>query len=237
MFIPDGSARWFAQLDGEVDAARTATFFYLDAEQQELENLAEIHASGRHYICYLSAGSVEAFRNDANEFPARAVGSPLSSFPNERWLDIRDVEVQRLMERRVERLAASGCDAIVPASLNGYALDSGFDLTLSDTVVYATWLAERVHDSGMSIGLTAPAELLEQVVPAFDFGLAISCVTGSGCSEYEPLLRAQKPVLHVEPGDAETAPELCKSAQALGFELLISDAGFRGDCLMCEEIR
>jgi len=235
-YVPAANARWLAQLDGAVDIRDDADFFYLDAEQQDPDDLAALHAEGRHYLCYLSGGSLEPFRPDFDDFPDSAVGNPLASFPRERWLDVRDQTVRQLMARRVQALAAQGCDGVPPSSLAVHAADTGFDLTLGDALDYARWLAERIHAAGMSAGLSGTSELTGELWPTFDFGLAISCIAGTQCSEYAVFAQAQKPVLHVEVGDAETAPQVCKSAQMLGFDALVSDPGFSGQCLACRDI-
>jgi hypothetical protein len=43
-------------------------------------------------------------------------------------------------------------------------------------------------------------------------------------------------VLYVVLGDAQSALTQCKSAQMLGFEALVSDAGFSGNCFPCSDI-
>jgi Glycoside-hydrolase family GH114 len=235
-YVPAEGARWLAQLDGAVDIEQPAEFFYLDAEQQDAEDLEELHRQGRHYLCYLSVGSFEEFRPDADTFPPATIGKPLADFPRERWIDVRDASVRAIMARRIERLAALGCDGVPPASLSVHAADTGFDLTLEDALDYARWIAERVHAAGMSVGLSAPESMTAELWPSFDFGLGIGCVAATGCSELEVLRTAQKPVLYVELGDAETAEELCKSAKILGFEALVTDAGFGGQCIDCRDI-
>jgi hypothetical protein len=236
LFLPQENARWTARLDGAVDITLAADFFYLDPDQQPAEDLAALREQGRPYLCYLSAGTVEDFRADAEDFPNRVVGNVLSAFPNERWLDVRDALVRELMSRRIERLAAAGCRGVTPASLAAYEVDSGFPLSLADSVDYARFIANRLHDAGMSAGLTGPAALTLELWQSYDFGLAIGCVAGSRCREYAALQAAGKPVLHVELGEPEAAPQLCKSAQELGFDALISDPGFSGRCVLCRDI-
>ena len=236
-YVPGSDVRWFAQLDGTVDVAQTADLFYLDPDQQHASGLAALRARGRHYLCYLSAGSVEDFRNDATEFPDRAIGKQLVGFSNERWLDVRDPTVRELMARRVTALAEQGCDGVPPSSLAVHAADTGFDLTATDALDYARWLAERIHAAGMSAGLTGPTELTGELWPSFDFGLAIGCVNGSQCAEYTAFTRAKKPVLHLELGDESAAPALCNAAISLGFEALVSDPGFTGQCITCSDLR
>jgi Glycoside-hydrolase family GH114 len=235
LWVPTEGARWLARLDGAVDIAEAAEFFYLDADQQPAEDLRALHAQGRQYFCYLSAGTLESFRSDAQLFPAETVGEVVPSFPNEHWLDVRDERVRELMARRLEGLAAAGCDGVTLASLGGEGT-TGFDLEVGDLVDYARFLAETSHAAGMSVGLTGPVALTQELWRNVDFGLAVACVQGSGCSEYAALRAAQKPVLYVELGEVSDAPDLCKSAQALGFDAIVSDAGFSGRCVVCRDI-
>jgi Glycoside-hydrolase family GH114 len=235
-YVPASNVSWLVQLDGPVGITEPAELFYLDAELQEPADLAALHAQGRHYLCYLSAGSLESFRDDADEFPQVAVGKPLADFPREHWLDVRDATVRELMARRVTALAAAGCDGVPPSSLAVHNADTGFELSATDALDYARWLAERIHAAGMSAGLSGPAELTSELWPSFDFGLGIGCLDGTACREYEPFSQAKKPVLHIELGDEDSAPEICNAAKALGFSPLISDPGFSGRCIPCSDL-
>jgi hypothetical protein len=235
-YVPPQNARWAARLDGPVDIGLDVDFFYLDVEQHTAADLAELRAQGRPYLCYLSAGSWESFRDDSDAFPARVIGNPLANFPGESWLDIRDAAVRELMAERVTLLAERGCAGVPPSSLSAYASDSGFELTLEDELDYARWLAERLHAAGMSAGLMAPAALTGELWPTFDFGLAVDCLEQSGCSAFDVFGQARKPVLHIEFGDEQSAPELCRSAEALGFDPLITDPGFHGSRIACRDI-
>lgn len=235
-YVPPADVRWLAQLDGAIDIAQDAQLFYLDAELQDAADLARLRAEGRHYYCYLSGGSLESFRDDAAEFPSSAIGNALPDYPRERWLDVRDSTVRTLMSRRVTKLAELGCEGVPPSSLAVHAADTGFDLSVDDALDYARWLAERLHAAGMAAGLTGPPELTSELWPSFDFGLGIACVQDTACAEYAPLERAQKPVLHLELGDAADAPGLCNAAKTLGFTALISDPAFTGRCIACSDL-
>jgi len=235
-YVPAENVAWQAKLSGAIDIAEDAELFYLDALLQDSADLAQLHEQGRHYICYLSAGSWESFRDDHEAFPESALGNALPGFPDERWLDVRSPEVRRLMQQRIERLAALGCDGIPPSSLAVDTADTGFGLTPEDALDYARWLAERIHAAGMSAGLTAPLDLTRELWRSFEFGLAIGCLQSSGCAEFAPFVEAQRPVLYVELGDESAAPEICKVAEALGFEPLITDPLFDGQSVRCRDI-
>jgi hypothetical protein len=235
-YVPPADASWQTRLDDAVDVGLEADFFYLDADLQNPADLEELHAQGRHYLCYLSAGSWESFRPDRDDFPERVLGNPLQNFPSERWLDVRDPAVRELMARRVIALAELGCDGIPPSSLSVHAADTGFDLTLNDALDYARWLAERIHASGMSAGLAAPAEMTAELWPSFEFALAVDCLARNQCSDFQVFVDAGKPVLHVEFGDEQSAPTLCRNTERLGFNALITSPGFNRTALRCRDI-
>jgi hypothetical protein len=235
-YVPAADDSWQAQLSGSIDPGLDVELFYLDADFTELAALQALRARGAHYVCYLSAGSFEPWREDAGEFPERVLGLALPDYPREQWLDIRDETVRGLMLRRVEAMALKGCEGVVPASLAVHAADTGFELSLEDALDYAGWLASRIHLAGMSAGLIAPLDLTAPLVGDFDWGLAVDCLMPSRCSAFQPFAEQEKPVLHVEFGDAETAPELCRSARDAGFDALIKRESFDGFRIACADI-
>lgn len=236
VYVPAADSSWQAQLSGAIDPELAVELFYLDADFTEPAALEAVRARGAHYVCYLSAGSFEPWREDAAQFPAQALGLALPDYQREQWLDIRDDTVRELMARRVEALALKGCEGILPSSLAVHAAETGFDLTLDDALDYAAWLASRIHLAGMSAGLGGPLELTSALVGDFDWGLAVDCLDPSGCAAFQPFTVESKPVLHVEFGDATTAPALCEAARASGFDALIKRESFDGFRIACADI-
>lgn len=235
-YVPAMDVSWNARLDDAVDIDEPAQLFYLDVDWQPESDLAALRAAGRHYLCYLSAGTYEEFRQDKDEFPEAVIGNALLDFPNERWLDVRSTAVREIMARRIQNLAAKGCAGVPPSSLAVHAADTGFDLSPTDALDYARWFAERIHSVGMSAGLSGSPELTSELWPTFDFGLAIGCLERSQCREFEVFTRAGKPVLHIEFGDAASAPGICNAAEVLGFYPLITDPSFNGQSVRCRDI-
>lgn len=233
-YVPGSEVRWEARLDGPVDITLDAELFYLDVDLQDEADLDELRAQGRRYLCYLSAGSFESYRVDASAFPDHVRGKQLPNFSNEQWLDVRDPAVRQIMQRRVSALAAKGCSGVPPSSLDVHRADTGFELSTEDALDYARWLSERIHAAGMSAGLAS--SLTAELSGSYDFGLAIGCLSGDGCAKYAVLEESGKPVLHAEFGNAESAPGVCKSAEGLGFEPLVTDPGFSGETLQCRDI-
>lgn len=66
-----------------------------------------LHEQGTAVVCYISAGTFENWRDDADKFPDAAVGNFLEGVDDECWLDIND-HVRRLMKDTGRVLAIVG---------------------------------------------------------------------------------------------------------------------------------
>ena len=78
-----------------------------------------IHAAGGKAICYVSAGTWENWRVDANQFPASVLGSK-NGWPGEKWLDIRQTSVLLpIMEARVQKCRQAGFDGVEWDNVDG----------------------------------------------------------------------------------------------------------------------
>src|SRR5688572_15748881 len=74
VYVPAADSSWQAQLSGAIDPELDVELFYLDPDFTEPAALEAVRARGGHYVCYLSAGSFEPWREDAGEFPERVLG-------------------------------------------------------------------------------------------------------------------------------------------------------------------
>lgn len=234
-FSPSPGVTWQAQLSGNLDLALNVQLFYLDPFVVPVADLQALRDLGRHYVCYLSAGSFEPWRDDAPAFPGEALGNALENYPREQWLDIRDPRIRELMAERIRTLAAFGCAGVSPAALDLLQADTGFDIMRADVLDYAEWLAARIHAAGMSAGLSTPEELVSDLEPVFDWGLAIDCLSSDDCSDYVPLRAKAKAVLLVEFGDSSTLTAVCPAASGLGFDALIKRRSFDGFRVACSD--
>src|SRR5207248_795472 len=91
-------------------------------------------------ICYLSLGSWEDFRRDAASWPAAALGNPLGGYPDERWVDVRQLAaLMPIVDSRLQMCADKGFDGVEVDNIDGWdGNTSGFPLTKEDS---EAWLA------------------------------------------------------------------------------------------------
>ncbi|NLE17367.1 MAG: endo alpha-1,4 polygalactosaminidase [Propioniciclava sp.] len=213
---PAVGTTWQWQLSGTVDTSVSAAVFDIDGEQATAALVADLHRRGAKVICYIDVGAWESYRRDASAFPSSVLGNRVDGWDQERWLDIRKLDVLLpIMEARIADCAAKGFDAVEPDLADGYLNDTGFPLKAADQIAYNTAIADLAHKHGMGVGLKNDAEQVTQLEPYFDFAVVEECVAYGECDAYVPFIRAGKAVLHVEYSGSTSS--ICKTTKPLGF--------------------
>ena len=178
------------------------------------DTVAELHGLGRHVICYVSVGTWESYRSDADQFPDDVLGRELDDFPDERWLDIRRLDViGPIMAARLDVCRDKGFDAVEPDNVDAYANTSGFPLTGADQLAYNRFLADEAHARGLAIGLKNDLEQVRALEPYFDFAVNEQCFQYSECSRLTPFIAAGKAVFGAE--YERTTAAFCPTTTAL----------------------
>jgi hypothetical protein len=161
--------------------------------------ISAIHAAGKKAICYVSAGSWENWRPDANQFPASVLGNK-NGWAGEKWLDIRQTSVLLpIMEARVQKCAQAGFDGVEWDNVDGYTNRTGFPLTSADQLTYNASLANLAHKYGLTVALKNDVEQVSDLAPYFDYAVNEQCQQYSECSGYTAnFINAGKAVFQVE---------------------------------------
>jgi len=213
------TAPWQWQLQGRIDTSVHAGVYEVDGFDTGRRVVHRLHAAGRRVICYLDVGSWENYRPDAKRFPASVKGKRYEGYPDERWLDIRRIDLLApLLRHRFDICRRKGFDAVEPDNLAGYTNDTGFPLTAADQLRFNRWVARQVHRRGMSVALKNDGEQSSQLVGAFDFAVVEQCFQYDECGMYRPFVSAGKAVFEAE---YEVAPaSFCDRARALRFSAI-----------------
>ncbi len=161
--LTPGTSFWQWQLGGGpvdetvLDAVDNPKKMYdIDLFGTDAATIGRLHAKGITVICYMETpGTSENYRPDADQYPAAVLGNAVDGFPNERFVDIRNVDVLLpIVAARLDLAVSKGCDGIEPDlddTYNGY--DTGFPLTMQDQLTFNRAVADAAHARGLSIGL------------------------------------------------------------------------------------
>ena len=211
---PPPGTTWQWQLTGSVDYTFDVDMYDIDLFNTSPEEISRLHEEDRTVICYFSAGSWENWRQDSSSFPESLLGKQLEGWPDERWLDIRQLNtLGPLLQARLDLAVDKGCDGVEPDNIDGYANKSGFPLSSADQLTFNTWLAGEAHQRNLSIGLKNDLDQIEQLVGFYDWALNEQCFEYNECETLTPFIYAGKAVLGVE---YELDPsQFCTRAQAM----------------------
>ena len=209
---------WQWQLQGRIDTSVDVEMYDVDGFETPRSVIRAIHADGRAVLCYVSAGSWESWRPDADAFPDPVLGRS-NGWSGERWLDIRRLDVLRpLMRDRIRMCADKRFDGVEFDNVDGYQNRTGFPLTGRDQRRYNVWLANAAHRAGLSAALKNDVGQVKALEPYFDYALNEECFTYDECDTLSPFLDGGKAVFGVEYALARSA--FCPQAADLGFDFM-----------------
>jgi hypothetical protein len=197
---PQVGASWQWQLgDADIDSGYAVDVYDIDLFDTDAAVVEELHAQGKKVICYISVGSWEAWRPDAGRFPAEVIGRDYTGWPDEKWLDIRRIDLlEPVIAERIALCAQKGFDGVEPDNIDGYANNTGFPLTETDQLAFDIWVANTAHENGLVVGLKNAPELLPDLLPYFDFAISEDCFDQGWCAEMQPFITAGKAVFAAE---------------------------------------
>ncbi len=200
---PSPGLTWQWQLDEEVDTSVEADVYDIDLHAPQ-SVIDELHARGVKVICYISVGSWEDWRPDAEQFPADVLGRNYEGWPGERWLDIRRIDLLApIMRARLDLCQSKGFDGIEPDNIEIHTNHTGFPLTYGDQLAYAKWLADEAHARGLAIGIKNAPEMVADSLDSFDFAITEDAFYYDWIKEMLPFIDAGKPVFGAEYTDMD----------------------------------
>lgn len=229
---PGTSFQW--QISGTVDTSLNVQMYDIDTYDTPASTIASLKSRGVKVICYFSAGSYENWRTDIASFPASIKGNVMDGWPNEQWLDIRQIEVLRgIMGKRMDLAVQKGCDGVEPDNVDGYSNSTGFPLTAQDQINYNKMIADEAHKRSLSVGLKNDVDQVSALAPYFDWALNEQCYQYNECGVYTAFTSKNKAVFGVEyKGDPAV---YCPKANAANLDFLKKNLSLDAYRLSCRD--
>jgi hypothetical protein len=199
VWLPTPGTSFQIQYSGTLNTSLNVKMYDIDAYDTSATTIASLKAKGIKVICYFSAGSYENWRPDTGSFPASVLGNALDGWPDERWLDIRQLTVLRdIMGKRMDMAASKGCDGVDPDNMDGYTNDTGFPLTAQDQLNYNKMIAQEAHNRNLSVSLKNDIDQVKVLAPYFDFAVNEQCFQYKECGVYTAFTGLNKAVFGME---------------------------------------
>lgn len=221
---PISSFQWQIT-DEPIDQSVAAEIFDIDLFNNDKTVISSLHNRGKKVICYINVGTWENFRQDKDDFPKEVLGKSYNKFEDERWLDIRRIEIiGPIIKKRFDTCRDKGFDSVEPDNLDGYLVDTGFTITLQDQLKYNKWLANEAHKRGLSIGLKNNPDLANELEPFFDWALTEDCFIQGWCEKMSIFTKKGKAVFTTEYTDTGAQlDQFCPKAQTLKFNAILKN--------------
>jgi len=212
------SWQWQLARPPKASALLDVRMYDVDGFETTRTLVKKMHAKGIKAVCYVSTGSWEKWRPDADRFPASVLGKS-NGWPGERWLDIRKISVLApIMRARVRMCARKRFDVVEFDNVDGYQNATGFPLTGAAQLRYDVFLANAAHRRGMSVLLKNDLGQIRRLLPYFDGALNEQCFQYRECRALRRFVHTGKPVFNVEYKLASSA--FCPKANARNFNSL-----------------
>ncbi|MCR9085942.1 MAG: endo alpha-1,4 polygalactosaminidase [Rhodobacteraceae bacterium] len=192
-------AHWDWQLTEPFDLSVDVQVIDLDPDSVTPSQIAALKARGVKTICYVSVGTVESYRDDAELFPEHVLGAVYDDWPNERFLDIRQLDaILPLMTARFDRCRALGFDAVEPDNMDLFENETGLPITAAHQIAYLRPLIAYAHRIGLEIGQKNAPDLIPALHRDFDFIILESCFHYGFCDDALVYAQEGKDVLAAE---------------------------------------
>jgi len=222
--------------DGDVFSAQVVD---VDAFSTTAEQVAKFHAQGKKVIAYLSVGTFEDGRPDLNLLPKEVIGKVYPEWPDEKWLDIRQLEkLKPWLNSRFRMIISKGFDGIEPDNIDGFTTTTGFPLTAADTKKYCDLLISMAHSNGLGIGQKNVPEFVDSYYKKFDWIITEDAFDQGWENQLTPYISADKPVFAVEYTDqtaqSKFSGTVCPKAKKLGFYALLKKRSLDKWNLVCQ---
>jgi hypothetical protein len=205
--------QWQLQNSNKLDMRFDVDMYDVDLFDVTDAAIAALHKRNKIVVCYFSAGSYEAYRDDWSDYfdfiqpdiPYTGTNAPfankMAEWEGERWLDIRRIDLLGpIMKSRLQYAVDRKCDAVEPDNMDAYDnnKESGLQLTESDQLAYNRFIATEAHNVGLSVGLKNDVGQLADLVNDYDFAVNEQCFEEKECSEYKIFTDMDKAVFGVE---------------------------------------
>ncbi|MHA7772848.1 endo alpha-1,4 polygalactosaminidase [Roseibium sp. M-1] len=227
---------WDWQLSAPVDLNRSVSVMDLHPDLVTPDDLKVLRQSGILVICYVSVGTLEKGARDAAAFPAEVLGKTYEDWPNERFLDIRRLDILLpIMKARFEACRHEGFDAVEPDNMDVHDNDSGFAVTADGVVAYVARLSMIAHGLGLKIGQKNVPDLTADLIDHMDFAVTEGCYQDRWCDDMSAYIRAGKPVFDAEYTDRPIDfSEACATAQAQKIAMILKDRDLTAPVRFCQ---
>ena len=205
--------------DSQINKLNRDDIIDVDLFSTPKEFIREQQAKGTKCIAYISVGSYETNRPDANKFDNVVIGNKLEDWEKERALNIKSDLVFKIMQDRIYLAYIKGFDGVELDNVNVYENEekhpSGFNLTKKIAKDYFIKLSKYASQLGLRVILKNCIYFCKEVEDYFDYMIVENAFM---YDEYQLMDGIEKPIFFVEyPKEQESYEDF--SSRIQGYDV------------------
>ena len=226
--IPHQLSSWHLQLAGSVNIALNRDVFDIDLYDSSMADIASLQQRGVYVIAYFNGGAWQPDKPDSDMYPDSVIGTePMKGWPQERWLDIRQLGILRPLIRNKLLIAKSkGFNGVDPDNMDGYSNTKEFKLSKAHQLAFNRMVAQEAKLLGLGVFLKNADGLVSDLAPDFDGAVVEEAFRYNEAASYQPFRDNHKPVFEIE-YRAFTKAQV-KEATARGFNCIQGKLALNG---------
>lgn len=201
-FVPHQLSSWHLQLQGVVDVNSNMNRDVIDVDlfDTSISQIAAIQKNGGYVIAYFNGGAWQPDKPDSDMYPDSVIGTvPMDGWPQERWLDIRQISILRpIIQNKLALAKSKGFNAVDPDNMDGYSNSREFGLTKAHQLLFNRMVAKEAKAFGLAVFLKNADGLVSDLVLDFDGAVVEEAFRYNEADSYMPFRTNQKPVFEIE---------------------------------------
>ncbi len=251
----EGSWEWILDSESLPETPPPVDYLGIDGEESLGSYVSTAAGAGTEVWCYVSVGTVEDYRADAQDFydldaaeidagREPILGDVYPEWPDERWLHPGRHEVfMPLMEARLDACEAKGFSLVELDNMDAYDNDTGLGVTQVEEIAYVRALVTAIQDRGMGAIHKGATDLVPDLEEHMEALLLEDCVLYNHCEAGGPYLISGKPLWNAEYPEAWqdegrdfALDSVCAAAEASGTSTIIKELSLTERTIVCEAL-
>lgn len=237
---PAGKLKWDWQIgassDSNIIAPAGAKLMDVDLFTASTAKVSALKQAGAYTVCYLNAGSWQPGLPDSGQYPAALKIQKDPDWPEEWFLDVRDVfkpdsALATILRNRLALCKSKGFQAVEPDNLQNDENVKGGIITTQNQIDFNGWFADEAHKAGLAVfQKNGPDKVLlkdrtgKMMVEKFDGILNEECQQYNECAPLAEYVKRGKLALNVE----YSSKLNCTTSDKLNINSIQKDLGLTG---------
>jgi len=146
--------KWFYKLSEplkEYEINEDYELYDIDLFDNSKEIIQKLREKNKLVVCYFSFGTYENWREDTKNLDESLLGNPLENWEGERYWDIRNEEIKKILKSRIDLAKEKGCNGVEFDNVDIYKNNNGLGINKEDVIEVFKELSSYAREKGLFV--------------------------------------------------------------------------------------